>query len=51
MTKILTQVTGILGDFLKLVQDNNGNIGTYAVNLANGEISNVIVMLEDLSIK
>lgn len=37
-----TQVTGILGDFLKLVQDNNGNIGTYAVNLANGEISNVI---------
>jgi len=34
-----TQMTIIMGEFLAAVQNNGGNIGTYAVNLATGKVN------------
>ena len=35
---LTSQLTGIMGEFLAAVQNNGGNIGTYLVNQANGQI-------------
>tara|TARA_B100000035_G_C21027414_1_gene566835 strand:+ start:180 stop:3005 length:2826 start_codon:yes stop_codon:yes gene_type:complete len=37
-----SQIDGILGDFLKIVQDSGGNIGTYGASKAMGGINNLV---------
>jgi len=37
-----SQLTGIMGEFLAAVQNNGGNIGTYVVNEATGQLQNGI---------